>query len=70
MRLDVKPDSWEDRIMLFTGYLIENQKQSSTVWSYISAIKAILQADGKEIHKNRVLLASITWACRINNDRV
>ena len=40
IHLDHKPRSWEDRIILFAGYLIENEKKSSTVRSYVSAIKA------------------------------
>ena len=34
-RLDTKPDNWEDRIMLFVGYLIENKKNlppSAAMW--------------------------------------
>ena len=43
IRLDNKPTNWEDRLTLFIGYLIDSKKQSSTVKSYISAIRAILQ---------------------------
>ena len=42
IKLDKKPKFWEDRTTLFIGYLIENGMQSSTMKSYISAIKAML----------------------------
>ena len=42
IRLDVKLTSWEHRLILFVGHLIHSNKQSSTVKSYISAIKAVL----------------------------
>ena len=70
IRLDSKPDNWEDRIVLFTGYLIENDKKSSTVKSYISAIKAVLQEDRVEINLNHCLISSLTKACKYQNDFV
>ena len=42
LRLDSNPNNWSERITLFVGYLIDTQKQSATVKSYISAIKAVL----------------------------
>ena len=42
IRLDFKPGSWEDRMILFVGYLIQTKKKSSTIQSYISAIKVVL----------------------------
>ena len=42
IRLDKKPKSWEQRILLFAAYLIDNGKKSTMVKSYVSAIKAIL----------------------------
>ena len=68
--LDVKPDTWEDRLILFTGYLIENEKKSTMVKSYISAIKAVLREDGVIINEDRCLINSLTKACRYQNDRV
>ena len=65
LRLDVKPNTWEDRILLFTAHLIDTKKQSSTVKSYISAVKAVLQEDGYEIDENKFLLASLTQACKL-----
>ena len=70
LRLDVKPKSWEDRITLFVGYLIENGKQSSTVRSYVSAVKNVLMDDGFDITEDRFLISSLTKACRITNNEV
>ena len=46
IKLDRKPDSWEERLVLFIRYLIQDKKKSSTVKSYISAIKSVLKEDG------------------------
>ena len=70
VRLDVKPDTWEERLILFVGYLVETKKKSSTIKSYISAIKAVLRDDGVEVNENKYLLASLTKACRYINDTV
>ena len=42
IRLDSKPDTWEDRLVLFTGFLIENKLKSNTIRSYLLAIKGVL----------------------------
>ena len=39
INLDRKPILWEDRVAMFIAYKIEDGMQSSTVKSYISAIK-------------------------------
>ena len=70
LRLDIKPKNWEDRILLFTAYLVETKKQLSTVRSYISAIKAILQEDGRELDTDKFLLSSLTKACKLKNDKI
>ena len=70
IKLDRKPHAWEDRIVLFIGYLIDNHRQSSTIRSYISAIKAVLQDDGIILDQDQALLTSLTRACRLQNDRV
>ena len=44
--------------------------QSSTVKSYVSAIKRILIDDGYEWNDNKILLNALTKACRLINDRV
>ena len=70
IKLDEKPSSWEERLTLFVGYLIENNCKSGMVRSYVSAVKAVLKDDGEEINENTFLLNSLTRACRITNDHV
>ena len=70
IRLDDKPKEWTDRLTLFVGYLIQNNKQSSTVRSYISAIKAVLKTNNIKIEEDQYLLASLTKACRLRNDSI
>ena len=65
-----KPDNWEDRVLLFSAYLIQNGNQSSTVKSYVSAIKSVLKDDGYTWNENAVILGSLTRACRVLNDIV
>ena len=68
IKLDVKPDNWEDRLTLFVGYLIENGKQSQTVKSYVSAIHTVLREDGFRLDQDQFLLSSLTRACKLKND--
>ena len=70
IRLDYKPETWEDRIILFVGYLIENEKKSTTVKSYVSAIKAVLKDDNVSVNEDRYLLTLLTKACKYQNDTV
>ena len=69
VQLDIKPARWEDWLTLFIGYLVKHNKQSSTVKSYISAIKAVLKMHNIKIKHNQYLLSSLTRACRLKNDR-
>ena len=68
--LDVKPKTWEDRVTLFIAYKIENGMQSNTVKSYVSAIKRLLIDDGYPWDDQKVLLGSLTKACKLINDKV
>ena len=70
IKLDRKPQTWEERIILFVGYLVETKKCSQTVKSYISAIKKVLLEDGITVDNNDMLLCSLTKACKIKNDKV
>ena len=70
VKLDRKPSAWKDRIVLYIGYLIDNHRQSATIKSYISAIKAVLQDNGIALDQDQALLTSLTRACRLQNDRV
>ena len=68
--LDKMPILWEDRTTLFIGHLITNGMQSSTVKSYVSAIKKTLVMDGYQWNDDLVLVRSLAKACRIINDKV
>ena len=70
IKLDEKPKSWEDRLLLYVGYLVNEKKKSTTIKSYISAVKEVLADDGIFMCENRYLLNSLTQACRIVNDAV
>ena len=70
IKLDVKSNNSEDRLTLFVGYMIQSKKQPSTIKSYISTIKAVLLNIGIELNEDRYLLASLTHACKLNNDRI
>ena len=70
IKLDSKPPTWEERLILFVGQLVQDGMQSSTVRSYISAIKGTLTDDGYIWNENRALLSALTKACKVVNDRV
>ena len=68
--LDVKPQAWEDRVTLLIAHKIDQGMKSTTVKSYVSAIKKLLVDDGYPWDDQKVLLGSLTKACRIINDKV
>ena len=70
IQLDAKPCSWEDHLVLFTGFLVDSNLKSSTVKSYISAICSVLQELGEHLSENNYLLKSLTRACRLCNDTI
>ena len=70
MRLDKKPENWNDRLVLFIGYLVNEKRQSSTVRSYNSPIKTILMDDGFDISEDQYLIKLLTRACRLTNDKI
>ena len=70
VQLNRKPSTWEQRIELFTGYLINNNKQSATVKSYLSAIRAVLQDNNITLNEDLTLINSLTKACRLVNDQI
>ena len=55
---------------LFIAYKIESGLKSTTVKSYVSAIKKVLVDDGYPWDDQKVLLGSLTKACKLINDRV
>ena len=68
LQLDRKPRFWDQRLTLFVAFLINEGKKSTTIKSYISAIKAVLREDGHKISEDTFLLASLTKACRFKNN--
>ena len=70
IKLDIKPNSWEDRLILFVGHLVKQKRKSSTINSYVSAIRAVLMNDGIKLNENKYLLTSLTKACKLHNDQV
>ena len=65
------PKTWESRVILYCTYLVEVVKlQSSTIKSYISGIKKILEEDGYEWNIRKALLNTITKTCKLKNDRI
>ena len=69
-RLDFKPDRWEERITLFVAYLVEMKKQSSTVKTYISAVRSVLKTEGFKLNEDMFLINALTRACKICNDKI
>ena len=70
LRLDSKPKLWEDRTMMFCAYLIDKGCQSATIRSYVSGIKKFLNTDNYEWDDSRLLVHSLSQACRLKNDTV
>ena len=70
IRLDEKPDKWEDRLTLFVGHMVSLNHQSSTVHSYISAIRVVLKMNNIKVSEDQFLLASLTKACKLRNDKI
>ena len=70
LRLDKKPKLWEDRTTLYCASLVENRVKSSTIRSYVSAIRHILKTDGYKWQDNLVLMYILMKACKIVNDCV
>ena len=70
VRLDKIPETWEERTSLYVGFLAGAGKKSSTIKSYISGIKSILEDDGYEWSDKDFKMTSLTKACRLVNDQV
>ena len=68
LHLDNKPDSWEDRLVLFVANLVDEEKESATIRLYCSVIKAVLRMEGIDIQDNIYELRLLTRACKLHND--
>ena len=49
---------------------MDKKKKSTTIKSYISAVKAILFQAGIKIKENRAVIMSVTKACQLHTDRI
>ena len=70
LRLDRKPESWTQRLILYVGHLINENRKSSTIKSYISAVKSVLRAVGEQITDDELLLTALIRVCRLKNDNI
>ena len=70
IRLDRMPDTWEEKTSLYCAYLVNKGIKSSTMRSYVSAIKHFLITDEYPWDDNKILLSAITRSCRLVNDTV
>ena len=69
IKLDRIPKKWEQRLSLYIGYVIKYKRlKSTTVKSYISAIKSVLLSDGYQWNNNLFLLDSVIKTCKMEND--
>ena len=69
-RLDIIPEKWEDQAILFCAHLVEQGLQSSSIKSYLSAIKGVLRDDNYDWNEDKLLILMMTRACCITNDRL
>ena len=70
IKLDIKPETWEERLVLFAGLLADSGRKGNTIKSYILAIKAVLKEDGVDLCEDKFLLSAITKACKYKNEKV
>ena len=69
LQLDRMPESWEQRVALFCAYLVEFKKvQSSTLRSYVSAIKSTLKCDKYKWRDDSVWLNALFHSCKLSNN--
>ena len=50
--------------------MVDKQFQSSTIKSYISAIRSVLTEVNVQVSENNSLITALTKACRLINDKV
>ena len=58
VKLDIRPDSLEDRLSLYAAYLVHESQKSTTIRCYVSAIRAILREVKIEFNEDRVPFVS------------
>ena len=65
------PKLWEDRLCLYCTFLIMIKgRKSTTIRTYVSAIKYVLTNDGYEWSDGKVLLNTLTKSCKMKYDRL
>lgn len=67
---DDLPTTWEEKLVLYASFLADIGNASSTVASYMSAIRYVLRQDDVVLNDNSCKLASIIRACKLHNDVV
>ena len=70
IRLDVIPRTWEQRTSLYCAYLVNKGVKSSTLRSYVSAIKGVLKLMRYQWNDSEVILNALVRVCKFNNDQV
>lgn len=70
LQFDRMPTTWEDRIYVYMAHLVDNRKQTSTIKTYLSAIRQILTSDGVELKEDKELLSSMMKTSKIQNDKL
>ena len=70
VKLDSKPRAWEDCLTLFTGYMVDKGFKSTTIRSYISAMKSVLSEIKVKLNIDQSLISSLTRVCKLTNDCV
>ena len=71
IKLDSIPQKWEDKLKLYCVHLVHDRHvQSSTLKSYVTAIKQTLTSDGYQWNNKLFLLSTFVNTCEIENDRV
>lgn len=71
IKFDTIPNTLEEWIILYATHLVNyNKKQLATVKSYLSAIRFMLFEDDVTLHENKIELAAILQACKLNNKRL
>ena len=70
LSLDVISKLWEERASLFAAHLVHEGVQSSTLKSYMLAIKSMMTIDGYKWNNEVVQLNIMARACKIQNDQI
>ena len=59
MRLDDRPTTWDDKLVMFTANLIVEKHPEPMIRSYVSAVRTFLKEDGIQIDNNSVTLSAL-----------